>query len=349
MGIESYKMVAEQVLLRFPVRFRAEHVDLATPGFSGAVIARLNCAAGEFCLRGWPPDAMPEQRLLGLHGLLRHVHGQGVVAVSVPVTANDGSTLVFLHNRVWQLEPWMPGTADFHRNPSEIRLQAAMRCLAAWHHAAVSYNPLTEETTWFASCSGVPSPAVQERLERIDYLLSHRCLLYEANLRRSNHTEFQRIGLRILELFRRAAPYVTGQLKAAAQSEFALQPCLRDIWHDHVLYTGDNVTGVVDASACRSENVATDLARLLGSFVSDEQNMWDFAIQEYQRHRRLTPDELTLIFVLDGSAVLLSGMTWLERVFVTGQSISGDGRILSRLQIILSRLEHLARTLSRYS
>ena len=127
------KTLAKQVLLRFPDRFRTEHIDLAMPGFSGAMIARVSCAAGDYCLRGWPPNGMPEQRLLGLHNLLRHVYDQGVVSVSVPVTAYDGSTLVFLHNRVWQLEPWMPGTADFWNNTSESRLRAAMRCLAAWH------------------------------------------------------------------------------------------------------------------------------------------------------------------------------------------------------------------------
>jgi hypothetical protein len=242
----------------------------------------------------------------------------------------------------------MPGTADFQSNPSEIRIRAAMRCLAAWHHAAASYDPLHTETTWFVSCSSAPSPAVHERLARIADLMRQGCRLFEANLRRSSHSEFQRIGMRILELFLHTAPHVTGQLKAAAQLEFAIQPCLRDIWHDHVLYTADNVTGLIDASACRSENVATDLARLLGSFVGDERNSWDFALQEYQRQRRLTADELALVYVLDSSTVLLSGMTWLERFSIAGQSVSGDGRILSRLQIILSRLEHLARSLDCY-
>ena len=133
MATIPYQAVAEQVLLCFPDRFRTEQIHSATPGFSGALIARVSCAAGDYCLRGWPPDDMPVQRRLGLHNLLRHIYGQGVVSVSVPVSANDGSTLVFLHNRAWQLEPWMPGTADFWSNPSEIRLRAAMRCLAAWH------------------------------------------------------------------------------------------------------------------------------------------------------------------------------------------------------------------------
>jgi len=306
------------------------------------MIARLNCAAGDFCLRCWPPDAMPKQRLLGLHNLLKHVHDRGVVAVSVPVTANDGSTLVFLHNRVWQLEPWMPGIADFHRNPSEIRLQTAMRCLSAWHHAAASYNAASVEATWFSSWSGAPSPAVHERLERIDYLLSQRCLLYAAKLRRSSHSEFQRIGLRILELFQRAAPHVTGQLKATAQLEFALQPCLRDIWHDHVHFVGSEVVGFVDFGAIRIDNVAGDVARLVGRLAGKDDRRWQVGLAAYAGKRPLSEEEARLVTTFDESGVLLAGVNWLDWVYCQRRTFEHHAAILSRMDTILDRLTHLA-------
>ena len=66
----------------------------------------------------------------GLHRLLKHLHANRVEFVSVPIPAKDGATLVASDGRWWQLEPWLPGRADFHAFPSEARLAAAMRRLA---------------------------------------------------------------------------------------------------------------------------------------------------------------------------------------------------------------------------
>ena len=103
----------EEILSRYPQRFRPERIDVLGGGFSGAIIRRVRCPAGDFCLRGWPPGQLPTRRILGLHALLRHVYERGVRHVSVPVTSHDGSTLVEMSGRRWQLEPWMPGRADF--------------------------------------------------------------------------------------------------------------------------------------------------------------------------------------------------------------------------------------------
>jgi len=333
----------ESILKRYPQQYQPQHVESPadTRGFSGAVVVRVDCPAGQFALRGWPPDGLSRKRILGLHRLLAEISRRGVSQVAVPVASSDGTRLINVQNRLWQLEGWMPGKADFHENPSEARLRAAMACLAGWHRAAATFEPRPEEAAWFSSQSLSPSPAVSERLELIDRWTAPRREELRRRMAHSGQTEFRRTAEPVLDLFTRAAPRVAEELRTVRERKFRLQPCLRDVWHDHLLFTGDEVTGLIDASACRAENVATDLARLLGSLVGDRRADWDIGLNEYQKHRLLTLDELALVFLLDRSAVLLSGMTWLDRHYLQRSEFGPPERILDRLKTILARLAHV--------
>ena len=337
----------DKVLCRYAGRYYAHQVeDLGCElGFSGARIVRLAGTEGRFCLRGWPEPSLATDRLRGLHRLLAEVARQGVSQVPVPVAALNGDTLVNIDNRNWQLEPWMPGIADFHKNPNTTRLRNAMRCLAAWHQATLQFEPRSHERTWFARWDSAISPAVAERLELIRRWNDSR----REKLRRELHSaavkELQPLGQTILRNYQRASPRIAMELEAARQQRFQLQPCLRDVWHDHILFTGDDVTGWIDAGACRSENVATDLARLLGSLLGDDRNGWDMALKEYQQVRPLTPDERMLVELLDRSNVLPSGMIWLDRLFLQQRSYQQPRQILVRLQDISRRLDDLVQRL----
>ena len=320
-------------------------VSFPTPGFSGAIVVRAKGPVGDFCLRGWPPDALPERRIRGLHRLLQHIHRQGVGCVSVPVRSEMNDTLVLRHGRCWQLEPWLPGAADYWSNPSESRLRSAARCLAEWHRAAKLFVPRQSEAEWFDCRVQCESLAVRERLERVRQLQCGGVDRLKSHLPRSNDRPFHRVGRRILQLFPLAAHAIESELVAAKHFAFDLQPCLRDIWHDHILFTGDEVTGLIDASACRYENVATDLARLFGSLIEDEFDAWQIAFKEYQRHSSLTTEELALVQTLDRSAVLLAGITWLRRSVIENEPVANDERVVLRMQTIATRLERLMRTL----
>jgi Ser/Thr protein kinase RdoA (MazF antagonist) len=115
-----------------------------------------------------------------------------------------------------------------------------------------------------------------------------------------------------------------------------LQPCLRDVWHDHVLFQEDEVTGLIDPSAARTDTVAADISRLAGSLIADDRLAWGKAIDAYQSVRPLSREEAALVGILDRSGVLLSGMTWLERRYF--ECISFTERALERFQRIAARL-----------
>jgi Ser/Thr protein kinase RdoA (MazF antagonist) len=342
MPTDFLQMQAAAVLQQYPCRGDVRSLVRRTGGFSGAAVFEVRTSDAVWCLRRWPAGALPPARIAGLHRLLRHIHEAGVTQVAVPVAALNRTTLPSSGDYLWQLEPWMPGTADFHDRPGDARLRSTMHCLAAWHRAAACFDPPGAEREWFGRSDQAASPAVTERLRLINDWRGGRLARLKGAILRRPEDRLAEVGHAIVSLFERATPNIAGELEAAARLRFRLQPCLRDVWHDHVLLIGDDVTGLIDPSACRMENVATDLARLIGSLAGDEARQWQLALEAYSRKNSLTPEELRLVAVLDRSAVLLSGLIWLDRRFLGGQTWPEVDRVERRLRAILERLQHLA-------
>jgi homoserine kinase type II len=121
-----------------------------------------------------------------------------------------------------------------------------------------------------------------------------------------------------------------------------LTPCIRDIWHDHVLFEGNVVTALIDFGALRPENVAADVSRLLGSLVADDEAGWTAGLAAYEELRPLSPIERQLVTAFDASSVLLSGLNWLQWVFLDGRQFNSHATILDRVDANLARLRHLA-------
>jgi Ser/Thr protein kinase RdoA (MazF antagonist) len=125
--------------------------------------------------------------------------------------------------------------------------------------------------------------------------------------------EFHSLARQLLSGFQRMADQIDAELQALENFPFRLHPCWRDLWRGHVLFVGDEVTGMIDPAAVRSDHVATDLSRLLGSFFEDDRERWDAALRCYPLTESFSAAEHRLLGVLDRSSVLLSGLTWIER------------------------------------
>jgi Ser/Thr protein kinase RdoA (MazF antagonist) len=286
--------------------------------------------------------AVDPDRLAGLHRLLAHVRKSGVTQVAVPLDCLDGATFFESQGQIWQLEPWMPGLADFAADPSESRLSAALLCLAHWHLAAAGYIGQKYETCWFFTTASAPSPGLAERSRRIARWTEPECAILRDRLAVMNWKAFEEPARDILDSFVRVAPRVAASLQIGIDTNVPVQPCLRDIWHDHILFTGDAVTGLIDPHAARSDTVATDLARLLGTLVGDDRRGWDAGLAAYQEVRPLSAAEMAMIELFDQSGVLLSGMNWLDWLLLQGRVFRNREGVLARLRSIAERLRNLA-------
>ncbi len=338
-AIEAEPLAA--VLREFGVTPLARPVP-QTGGFSGAGVWKVASDAGDFCLRRWPRGTGPRERLRGLHRLLAHLKDCGLDTVAVPLPSNRGETLASIGGDGWQLEPWLPGRADFQSRPTSARLAAAMRALAQWHLAARLFQPRPQEAEWFAPVEYGRPLGIATRSELIRDWLDGRTARLRLAISHDTSDALRPIAEPMLMLFERAVPIVAAELSAATQ-RVPLHPCLRDVWHDHVLFIDNRVSGLIDPSACRVDSVSADLSRLLGSLLGDETRRWEEALDAYATVRPLSFEERQLVRILDRSGVLLSGMTWLDRHYVQRAPIASIAAVVPRLIANLERLESLVR------
>jgi len=290
------------------------NIKLVSGGFSGASVFRVEAQADVYCLRRWPAGEAID-RLSSLHRVVRHVAMSGVEQVPVPEAADDGRTLVVVDQMLWQIERWMPGHADFHQQPSAARLRSAINVLARWHRVTAEYMPAEWERRWIATPTKAPSPTIRERCESLRFLADNLRTVEEGVTRECDEA-FRDSATRIAVRFSRVHRRVKGELAGLLETSVPLLPCLRDVWHDHLLFTGDALTGLIDFGAIRTDTVACDLSRVLGSLFGASQEQWPVAFEAYESIRSLSLSERALIGPLHRSGILLSGMTWLKRRYL---------------------------------
>lgn len=308
-------------------------------GFSGAQFWRLSTAAGTLCLRRWPREHPSEDRLVWIHAVIRHVHSEGCPLVSVPLLTQSGGSFVYRDHHLWELSPWLPGAPLKPDLATDRQIEAALAALAEFHQAAASYPGYRPQS---ASSAGIA-----KRLERLRNWTEPGALkrLAEA-VRPQQWPEGAPLVRRLMELFPQASPAIARMLEAASLPVVSCQSCLRDVWSDHILFESGDVSGLIDYGAMRCENVAADVARLLGSFACDDKERWQSGIAAYQRARRLSPDERFLVTAFDTSSVLLSGMRWLEWIYLQGRRFEDMPAVRQRLEQNIARLEHLIRSVA---
>jgi hypothetical protein len=333
-------------------------------GLSGARLWRAQIGPERFCLRQWP-QGINLRRIAAIGRVLRHVvdiwavgggaasgaAGQRAI-VAAPVTTRQGEFAVVCTTGCYTLEPWLPGepwvpaAAAFNADPQTVRspppiparkLQTALATLARFHLAAESYPGDPE----FASAHRGSAPGLAQRLVRLRTLLDARFAPLDTAPAPKNHPILAEIGPQIIDLVARTAPRVLASQDQAARRTVPLQICIRDVWSAHVLFTGDEVTGLVDFDALRVDSVATDLARLLGSYCSDDAAAWQTGIEAYHAVRPLSGEERELIAAYDQTAVLLTGIQWLEWLLLENRQFE-PGIVGQRVLATLARLRHLS-------
>jgi homoserine kinase type II len=157
-------------------------------------------------------------------------------------------------------------------------------------------------------------------------------------VRNSAPTTLREHAVGVLANFTPLANRWQQELHAAVATQVPLQVCLRDIWRPHVLFTHDEVTGMIDYGALNMDSVAADIARLFDSLLGEDVTTWNIALSAYEAVRPLLSMERTLVAAYQKSSILLTGMQWVTWLFREGRQFA-PGHAEQRLQLALARMQ----------
>lgn len=296
-------------------------------GLSGASLWRFSTLGGPMLLRAWPPETRPE-RVATVHAWLAATRGMAWIAP--PLADRQGRTFHESRGRVWEVAPWLPGKPDALRPPSAGRRRSALKALAELHRV------LAGETHWG------PSPNLIARRDELENWLLGDLDAIAARIDRLSADSVLAAARRWIEAARSLAPRLLAELTGAASQTLALQPCLRDVRAEHLLFEGDRVSGLIDYGAMGIDSVATDLARLLTEWEIEEAPWNEEGLAAYGSVRPLTDAERRLIPVFARSTALLGGGHWVRWHVVEGRRFEPSGVVVAGLDRSVRALGRIA-------
>jgi homoserine kinase type II len=313
----------------------------AQGGFSGARLWRVRAGDRDFALRRWPEHMTPG-RLASIHALEQWLAQSGLpvpAPVAIPAT---GQTAAVVPEAVWELATWRPGVADYWADSRPQKLTAALRMLARIHVSAAAAPQATLQR--------LPDRGASSALRRRHELLHGLLIKEAADLSRDAWSKFASTEraqmIEAQRLVERVAPPLAAKALRWRDEALPLQWVLCDVWHDHVLFTGDVVTGVVDFGAAAFDAPAGDVARLLGSMVGDDADRRRAGLAAYESVRPLSDAERAAVDFFDASGTVLSTRHWMEWLGAKsgdpGPLIRDRRAALERFGRLLERLRHLA-------
>lgn len=324
----------EQVLGHYASECQARHTEWlgSAGGMSGAQFWRVAAPRGTLVLRRWPKEHPTLDRLRFIHAVLAHAAKGGIAFVPVPIPTVRDETCIPYAGHLWELAPWLPGVADYLHSRTVGKLRAALTALAQFHVATADF-PLSDQVR----DSGTV-PAITRRLARLRALVEGEMAQFIHALTESNWPELVPLARQFLEVLPRAVPRAMAELEPLTMLPTPRQVCIRDIWHDHVLFTGEQVTGLIDFGALDYDTPATDIARLLGSLAGDDAKAWQTGIAAYSAVRPLSDLEIRMAKVLDTSGSIIAGCNWIRWIYLEDRYFENRQQVIDRFRGCVNRV-----------
>jgi hypothetical protein len=280
-----------------------------------------------------------------VHRLVRHVAARVETRIAVLEATPAGETLCEDEaGALWELSRFVKGVTV--AEPDGHQAAAAAVALARLHEAAATLPG-------HALRSAVPRSIVARR-HRIAGLVSLPWSRLAAAGRPAESDLAAAVVARaaIAEelLADRGGAVFLDRAAAGERHECLVQPVLRDVWYEHVLFAGqrdDHVTGFIDAHAAGIDAPATDIARLLGSWRPRGSTAhlplnqrWPDAWRAYAERRALPTHAARLVQWLHATGIVIGLDNWFRWTLEEGRRFSDTSGVLARIDSLLAELPH---------
>lgn len=250
----------------------------------------------------------------------------GMECIPKLANADNGLPQVEHGGRIWELASWMPGRADFHALPSDARLVSAAGTLAQLHDSWAQFIEPAQ-----------PCPAVLRRLAAAHDWQELLAGGWRPAISAADPVSpWSEKAWRLVHQHVATIPQQLGSWRDVA---FPIQPCLCDIWHDHVLFTDDVVSGLIDFGSTRHDCIVADLARLLGSLVGNDDRRYALGLDAYSQRRPLTQQQRQLVRVLDHTGAVLGLTNWLRWLYLENRHYEQRSQVAERMAMLVRRIE----------
>jgi hypothetical protein len=322
--------IKRYVLSAYPAEFQGEGVFPLepSPSLGSCRHWRVETPAGHLCLRRWQRGKPKLERLQFMQALLWHVVCEGIEFIPLPLETGEHKGFVEYDGSYWELLPWIEGidenNEDFSdEHPTEwqaYRIISAMTSLAQFHIAASSFPlpdfPLStsesakhELTLWNGWFSGHFS----ELFQGISTVLGS-----------SKQPRLHRLAETGTAFLNRISSWSGGvtSLNQAVRLGVAVQPVIGNAVERHLRFDDNGLCGMIDLKCLCVDNVALDIASLLGSMTHPNSTLWLLGLNAYQRERIITENEMLLIHTFYQTQPLLEGLGYLADVFLEGRPYS---------------------------
>lgn len=359
------QQIQRQILPAYAEQFQAESVwPLARRRSLGPCrYWKLETEEGPFCLRRWPENEPTRERLQFQQAILWHCVCEGVDFVPLPFETLENKGFVEYAGCFWEILPWLEGDSreddelfspfaaseelsgdhgEFRATGHEAeekarRAENAMDALARFHQAA-AYFPLPNAPIATSPKSSLLLTCWKDWTSGRFDILHHALAQREQQPVSPGERRLLRCGRRLLDHAVRETGSGMILCGRAARLAVPVQAIHGDADLRHFRFESDRVCGLLDFRTICVDNIAVDIAALLGSLTGGDAALWIRGIRAYQAVRPLEDNERFLLSVFDRALALLDGLDQLRQFYL-------EGRILTDSQIdeTARRLENAER------
>jgi Ser/Thr protein kinase RdoA (MazF antagonist) len=306
--------------------------EIVSSGFSGARFWSVIVGERAFCLRRNPrSNSKSAGHYIRIHRFLEHLWNQGFREIACPVKNLKQDVFVETFDAVWELSNFLP--SDSTRTPTLAQAVAAAEFLARLHVVAASYQSFPLRV----------APGLKHRRAVCEELRNGKLDEICAAIENSALSPTRDLAINITFQIKNALPIVFEHLKRAPD-RVPVQFCLVDCHIGNFLFTGDQVTGLVDFATVDVDSVARDVARLFGSVATMDQNIWRTCVASYQQQRSLSAAELKLALAYHTSGLLGRAARWLEWRFITRADFADAETTRARLMQLSAQIAAIPET-----